>query len=203
MPIDLRRELPGYAARRGRIDVLDLAPARYLAIDGRGDPNTATAYDEALRTLYPVAYALKFATRAAGHDHVVPPLEALWWAEDLAAFTTARDKDRWQWTALLVVPPWCDDALVEQAVAATRAKGAAPRLDDLRIAELDEGRVVQTLHVGPYDDEGPLLAALHDEHLPAMGLRPTGHHHEIYLSDARRTKPERLRTILRQPVERL
>lgn len=200
MPIDLRRELPGYAARRGRIDVLDLAPARYLAIDGRGDPNTATAYDEALRTLYPVAYALKFATRAAGHDHVVPPLEALWWAEDLAAFTTARDKDRWQWTALLVVPPWCDDALVEQAVAATRAKGAAPRLDDLRIAELDEGRVVQTLHVGPYDDEGPLLAALHDEHLPAMGLRPTGHHHEIYLSDARRTAPERLRTILRQPV---
>lgn len=76
-------------------------------------------------------------------------------------------------------------------------------VDALRVGTLDEGLCVQVLHVGPYGDEGPLLATLHDEWLPAQGLRPTGRHHEIYLGDPRRTASERLRTILRQPVERV
>jgi hypothetical protein len=199
--VDFKRTLDGYQARRGEFRVLDLPATRYLAIDGYGDPNTSPAYAEAVATLYPVAYALKFASRAAlGHDYVVPPLEALWWADDPASFTSRRDKSQWRWTVLLMVPDHLPADLVEEAIAAVAAKGTAPAIDRLRVLTLDEGRCVQTLHVGSYDDEGPLLAEMHERVIPGHGLRMTGHHHEIYLNDPRRTAPERLRTILRQPV---
>ncbi|MEH3033986.1 MAG: GyrI-like domain-containing protein [Aeromicrobium erythreum] len=198
--VDLRRVLDGYRARRGELRLLDLPLQRYLMVDGHGDPNTSPAFDEALRTLYPVAYTTKFASRAElGRDYVVPPLEGLWWAEDLESFTSARDKTAWSWTLLLLVPDWVEDALVERSVEQVRAK-RAPRLEDLRLDVLDEGRCLQTLHVGSFDDEGPVLARMHDEIVTTHGLRLAGRHHEIYLSDVRRTAPERRRTILRQPV---
>lgn len=197
--VDLKRTDP-YRARAGEFRVLDVPPTRYLAVDGHGDPNTASAYADALATLYPVAYAMKFAGKRAGRDYVVPPLEALWWADDLDVFTTARDKSRWSWTALLAVPEWLPDQAYDAAVASVRATKRLPALDRLRLERLEEGRCVQTLHLGPYDDEGPVLHRLHHEVLPDRGLRPTGHHHEIYLGDPRRTAPSRLRTILRQPV---
>lgn len=200
--VDLRRELPSYAARKGRFDLVRVPPLRYLALDGQGDPNTSRAYADALTTLYPVAYRLKFLSkRALGRDYVVPPLEATWTADDLAAFTTARDKSRWHWTVLNLVPAWVGDEHVAAVRAELAAKGDdLPSLADLRLDTLEEGLVVQTLHVGPYDDEGPVLERMHSEEIPGRGLVPTGRHHEIYLSDARRTAPERLRTILRQPV---
>lgn len=201
--IDLRRELPGYAARRARFDVLEIPPQNYLMIDGEGDPNTEPAYADAVSTLYPVAYTL----RALGRDRHgrvarVMPLEALWWADDPAAFTSRRDKSRWRWTVMILVPSWLDGQDVADASAAVATRGRGPRLADLRHECLDEGLVVQTLHVGPYDDEGPVLAAMHDEVIPDHGLRMAGRHHEIYLGDPRRAAPERLRTILRQPVLR-
>jgi hypothetical protein len=197
--VDLAKTLDSYRARRGEFRVVDVPAMRYLAIDGCGDPNTSPRYREALETLYPVAYAAKFASKAAGRDYVVPPLEGLWWADDMASFTTARDKSRWHWTMLLLLPDWIGDAAVDAAVARAAAK-RPPRLDELRVQGLEEGRCVQTLHVGSFDDEAPVLARLHDEVIPGLGLRMTGRHHEIYLSDPRRTAPERLRTILRQPV---
>lgn len=202
--VDLRRELVGYRARLGRFDLVTLPPRRYLAVDGAGDPNTSTAYADAVSTVYPVAYSLKAVGRARhGRDHVVMPLEAQWWADDPSVFTTRRDKASWSWTVLILVPDWLTDDDVAEARRAVAARGRGPALEALRVAVLDEGLVVQTLHVGPYDDEGPVLAQLHDEVLPARGLRPTGRHHEVYLGDPRRSAPVRLRTILRQPVERV
>lgn len=199
--VDLKREVPTYRARPGRFDDVVVPPQQLLMIDGHGDPNTAQRYADALATLYPVAYTLKFLSkRELGRDHVVMPLEALWWADDLAVFTTARDKSRWDWTVMIALPGWITAEHVDTARERVGERGGAPLLDELRCEQLDEGRAVQTLHVGPYDDEGPVLARLHDEVIPALGLRPTGRHHEIYLSDARRTAPEKLRTILRQPV---
>ncbi|AEE44297.1 GyrI-like domain-containing protein [Cellulomonas fimi] len=204
MKTDLKKEIPTYAARHGRVDVVEVPPLQYLMVDGHGDPNTAPAYADALASLYPLAYALKFLSKdALDRDYTVMPLEALWWADDMDAFTTARDKSRWDWTLLNVVPGWITAEHVAQARATVLRKGGAPRLDDLRLERYDEGLCVQTLHVGPYDDEAPVLDALHHEFLPAHGLRRTGKHHEVYLSDARRTAPEKLRTILRQPVERV
>jgi hypothetical protein len=201
--VDLKKELASYGARKGRFEILTVSPMRYLMIDGHGDPNVSTAYADALATLYPVAFTLKFhSKRELDRDYVVPPLEALWWSDDMASFTTARDKSQWDWTAMILVPDWLDSEDVDAARAEVERRGEAPALDQLRFDTLDEGLVVQTLHVGPYDDEGPVLDALHHDFIPANDLVMTGRHHEIYLSDPRRAAPEKLRTILRQPVVR-
>lgn len=197
---DHLKEIAGYTARRGRFDLVEVPPLQFLMIDGHGDPNTSPDYVDAIATLYPVAYRLKFfSKRELGRDYRVMPLEALWWADDMDAFTRSRDKSQWNWTVMVMTPEWITEAHVEEARAA--AEGKAPRLDALRLEQFDEGLCVQTLHVGPYDEEGSTLARMHDETIPARGLRMTGRHHEIYLSDPRRAAPERLRTILRQPVE--
>ena len=204
MKVDLKKQIPVYSAPRDGFETVTVPPMRYLAVDGAGDPNTAQSYADALATLYPVAYALKFLSkRELDRDYVVMPLEALWWADDMAAFTVARDKSRWRWTAMILVPEWLTDEHVGTAIERVRAKGGAPSLEALRVETLDEGLCVQTLHIGSYDDEGPVLARLHDQFIPAHGLRMSGRHHEIYLSDPRRAAPEKLRTILRQPVERV
>lgn len=201
MKVDLKKELDSYRARAGEFRVLDIAPAQYLMVDGHGDPNTAQEYADALAALYPVAYTLKFASKAdLGRDYVVMPLEALWWASDMDAFTTARDKSAWDWTAMVLVPDWITPAMYDAAVAEVARKSAPAALARLRLETLCEGRCVQTLHVGPYDDEAAVLAEMHQEFIPTSGLRMTGRHHEIYLSDPRRVPPPRLRTILRQPV---
>jgi hypothetical protein len=187
--VDLKK-LDGYRAKAGEFRILDLPPTQYLMVDGHGDPNSAP-YREAIEQLYPVAYRLKFASKAAGRDYVVPPLEALWSAPDMSVFTTARDKSAWDWTLLMMVPDW---------ITAADFRAASPAAD-VGFATLEEGRCVQTLHLGSFDDEGPTLARMHDEFIPQQGYRMTGRHHEIYLSDLRRVEPSKLRTILRQPVE--
>lgn len=200
--VDFKKSLDGYRAPRDGFRVIDIPALQYLMIDGHGDPNTSQQYADALAALYPVAYKLKFLSKVeAERDYVVPPLEGLWWAEDMDSFTVSRDKSRWQWTMILLVPEWLDGSAVGEAVRRAGAKNPPARIDDIRLQTLSEGRCVQTLHIGSYDDEGPVLERMHEEFIPRNGLRVTGRHHEIYLSDARRVSPEKLRTILRQPVE--
>jgi hypothetical protein len=202
--VDLKKELDCYRARRGEFRVVEVPRLRYLAVDGHGDPNTGRAFADATAALYPVAYKLKFASkRELGRDYVVMPLEGLWWADDMEAFTARRDKSRWSWTLMILVPDWITGEMVDAAVAEVAAGGGPAGLDGLRLLELDEGTCVQTLHVGPFDDEADVLDRMHHRFVPDHGLGLTGRHHEIYLSDFRRVAPERLRTILRQPVRRL
>ncbi|WP_456821085.1 GyrI-like domain-containing protein [Cellulomonas sp. URHB0016] len=202
MKVDHKALVPTYTARLGTFDVVTVPPLQLLMVDGHGDPNTSPRYEDALASLYPLAYALKFLSKGElGRDYAVMPLEGLWWSQDLHSFTTARDKSRWDWTMMTMVPDWLGQEHVETARAAVVCKGGAPVLDAVRLETFDEGLCVQTLHVGPYDDEGPVLDAMHHEAIPGRSLRMTGKHHEIYLSDARRTAPAKLRTILRQPVE--
>ncbi|GAB2473249.1 GyrI-like domain-containing protein [Promicromonospora xylanilytica] len=198
---DFKKSLDCYRAERGRFRVLDVPVLQYLMIDGHGDPNTSPVFTEAVETLYPLAYTLKFTSkRELGRDFVVMPLEGLWWAEDMDSFTAARDKSRWSWTLMIMQPDWIDQDLYAAAVDQVRAKTGPARLDDVRLEPLSEGRCVQTLHVGTFDDEADVLARMHDEFIPGNGLRMVGRHHEIYLSDPRRVAPEKQRTILRQPV---
>lgn len=207
--IDPKKTLDSYRAKRGEFRVLEVPPLQYLMIDGAGDPNTSPVYAEAVSALFPVAYTLKFSSRAElGIDTVVMPLEGLWHAEDMASFTSRRDKSAWQWTLLLMVGDHVTPDLFARAVDAVEAKSAKkreplPALRSVRLETLQEGLCVQMLHIGPFDDEAPVLEELHDRFIPDNGLRMTGRHHEVYLSDIRRTDPAKLRTILRQPVARI
>lgn len=197
---DVRRERAGlYSAPRGSFADVAVPPARYLAIDGEGDPNTAPLYQASLETLYPSAYAVRAALKArTGDDFVVAPLEGLWSADDPGAFAR-REKGAWSWTMLLPLPGAVAQEDVEAGLLAVKRK-ALPRPGAVHFLELEEGRCLQTLHLGPYDAEGPILRELHAELMPSLGVGFAGPHHEIYLSDPRRSAPEKLKTILRQPV---
>lgn len=199
--IDFKKTLDTYRAPRGSFQILDVPELQYLMIDGRGDPNTSPVFAEAIAAIYPVAYKLKFASKLdLGRDYVVPPLEGLWWADEMSVFTDARDKTKWAWTLMLMVPNWIDHALFVTAVEQVRAKNREARVDDVRLEDLTEGKCVQTLHIGSFDDEAEVLAQMHGDFIPGHGMRMTGKHHEIYLSDSRKVAPEKQRTILRQPV---
>jgi hypothetical protein len=201
--LDFKKAHESYRARSGEFRVIDVPAMQYLMLDGHGDPNTAKDYADALAALYPVAYKLKFASkRDLERDYVVPPLEALWWAADMTAFTSARDKSQWEWTAMIMTPDWITAELFADTVIAVAAKDRPASLDKVRLETLEEGHCVQTLHIGPYDAEADVLADMHDHFIPDAGLQMSGKHHEIYLSDPRRVEPAKLRTILRQPVER-
>jgi hypothetical protein len=198
--IDFKKALPDlYTAPRDRFVSVDVPAMQFVMVDGAGDPNTAPAYKQAIEWLYSTSYAMKFAAKAAvKKDYAVPPLEGLWWADDPADFV-ARRKDRWRWTMMIMAPDFIDRPLFEAAIEKSKKKLGAPP-SSLRLERYDEGRSLQILHIGSYDDEAPTLARLHDEVMPSQGLTFAGRHHEIYLSDARRTEPAKLKTILRQPV---
>lgn len=207
MAIDPKKTLDAYQAKRGVIRLVEVPPLQYLMVDGAGDPNTAQQYRDAVSALFPLAYTLKFASRQKlGVDTVVMPLEGLWHAPDMEAFTSRRDKSAWLWTLMIMVPDQVTAEMFADAVGTVEAKAVkkkelpSPALRAVRLETLDEGLCVQTLHVGPFDDEAPVLDDLHHRFIPENGLQMRGLHHEIYLSDMRRVEPAKLRTILRQPV---
>lgn len=189
-----------YNAPIGDFVILDIPPIKYFMIDGHGDPNIEPSYRVAVEALYTASYTLKFMSKNdGGRDYVVPPLEGLWWSENPESFIS-RKKDRWSWTMMIMVPDFVSKASAEEAISASREKKKNSALEILRFSSLEEGRVVQTLHIGSYDTEGPILKRMHEEFIPSKDFSLSGIHHEIYLSDPRKVSPDKLKTILRQPV---
>lgn len=201
--VDFKKELDFlYRPSSKEFSIIAVPPLKYLMVDGDGDPNTSPDYAAAIEALYSVSYTLKFMSKKElGQDYVVPPLESLWWADDMSAFTKGR-KESWKWTAMIMVPNWITKSMVKQAVKSVREKKENTKLAELRHETLKEGKSVQILHIGPYDKEGPMLNRMHNEFMPANGLTFNGKHHEIYMSDPRKVAPEKLRTVVRQPVTR-
>lgn len=202
MRLDLKKQRKDlYQPGSGDFAEVVVPLMRYLAIDGHGDPNTSPEYSGAVAALYTSAYATRSAHRErTGDDFVVGPLEGLWSSPDPTAFADRR-KGEWAWTMLIPFPdPVTADDAAEGLRRAASRKPALP-VAGVRLLEWAEGRCLQILHVGPYDAEGPTLARLHREVMPARGLTWNGRHHEIYLGDPRRAAPDRLRTVLRQPVK--
>lgn len=185
-------------------EIVDVPPMNFLMIDGQGDPNTAQEYQEALETLYAVAYKIKFMSKKElGVDYVVPPLEGLWWAEDMDAFTTGGDRDAWQWTMMIMQPEWVTVEFFEQARDQVGKAKDPPALSKIKLESYHEGLSVQIMHIGPYSEEGLTIHKLHHEFLPENSFQEAGKHHEIYLGDPRKVAPEKLKTVLRQPVRKI
>ena len=195
--IDLKRDLKAVYSAKRTPALLEIPEISFLMIDGAGDPNNSAEYGEAVGALYSLAYTLKFASKAEGRDFVVMPLQGLWWAEDMDAFARG-DKDAWSWTMMIAVPP-LEEGLVAEVRGIAADKKPSPALSRVRLEAFAEGRVAQVLHIGPYAEEAPTIDALH-VFIEEQGLARRGKHHEIYLSDPSRTTPEKLRTIVRQPV---
>ena len=199
--VDFKKEYKELYAPPKKFVIVEVPELQFLMVDGHGDPNVAQEYQEAVEALYAVAYKIKFSSKKQlERDYVVPPLEGLWWAEDMASFSTARDKSKWDWTMMIMTPDWITADIFAEAVDQVR-KGKNPAaLNKVRLESYYEGLSVQIMHIGSYDDEGPTLMKLHNEFLPENGYAENGKHHEIYLSDPRKVAPEKLKTVLRQPV---
>jgi hypothetical protein len=201
--VDFKRTLKHLYRPEKKFELIEVPTMQFIMVDGHGDPNTSQEYADAVAALYAVAYKLKFISKKAlAKDYVVPPLEGLWWAEDMDTFVT-RDKSAWDWTMMIMTPDWIDDNMFADAVAEARQAKNPAALDKVRLERYSEGLSVQVMHIGSYDDEAPTIAALHNEFIPENGLTESGHHHEIYLSDPRRVAPDKLKTVLRQPVEKI
>lgn len=199
--IDFKKELDSYQAKSHEFRIVDIPTTQYLMIDGHGDPNTSQEFADAIRALYPIAYKLKFASKQElGKDYVVMPLEGLWWSDDMTTFTTARDKSQWDFTLMIMQPDWITEEMFRTALQKVTEKDPPKNIERVRFETLSEGRCVQTLHIGSFDDEAGVLDKMHHDFIPGRNLKMTGKHHEIYLSDFRKVAPEKLRTILRQPV---
>ena len=175
--------------------MLDIAPARYLAIDGRGAPG-GDEFQTALGALYGMAFTLKMTRKfGGGQDYAVCKLEAQW--TDTGDGTAPRNE--WCWKMMIRTPEFVEPAELKLAAARLSEKGKGEGAERVELLSIEEGRCVQVLHVGPYEDEGRSIEGLR-VFAAEQGHEFHGHHHEIYLSDPRRVPPERLRTILRQPV---
>ncbi len=197
--IDLKKELTSlYQPSAKAVALVDVPTMNYLMIDGKGDPNTSKAYAEAIETLFAVAYTVKFMVKKSQEiDYGVMPFESLWWADDMAAFATG-DKSEWKWTAMIMQPSFVTATIVTAAIADVKKKKTPPAIAKLRFEPLSEGICAQTLHIGPFSEEGPTIEKVH-EFIRGRGTL-VGKHHEIYLSDIRKAAPAKWKTIVRQPL---
>tara|TARA_B100001971_G_C18255808_1_gene581988 strand:+ start:552 stop:1166 length:615 start_codon:yes stop_codon:yes gene_type:complete len=188
-----------YKPSAKRVDSIEVPPLQYLMVDGAGEPGSES-YTAAIQALFTVSYTIKFIVKRELKlmDYGVMPLEGLWWAEDMSDFITRR-KDRWLWTLMIMQPECVDRELVETAIKRVHAKKKLPALDSLRYQSFNEGRVAQTLHIGPFDDEGPTVERVH-QFIADSDHQLCGKHHKIYLSDIRRAAPKNWKTIIRQPM---
>jgi len=200
--VDLKKEFKYlYNPSKKKISVVDVPKMNFIMIDGKGDPNTAKEYMDAIEALFTVSYSLKFIVKKGktAVDYVVMPLEGLWWADDMSKFSMEK-KDDWKWTAMIMQPEYAARDLYLEAVEQAGKKKNLPAITKAAFSSLNEGKSAQLMHIGPYSEEGPSIEKLH-RFIKDNGFEFNGKHHEIYLSDPRRCAPEKMKTIIRQPVK--
>ena len=197
--LDLRKKLKRYYTAKRKPELIDVPEGMFLTILGSGDPN-GREYQEAMQALYGLSYTLKFDQKAKGRDYTVMHLEGLWWVEGgVFDLNDPAPREQWRWKSMIRQPDFIAEEMVEEVRPKVREK-SGPKVDEVKLESFHEGLCAQVMHVGPYSEEGPTIQLLHD-YIGENGYRPRGDHHEIYLGDPRRTKPENLKTILRHPVE--
>ena len=201
--LDLKKKFKQlYSLPKNQVMIVDVPEFNYIMIDGIGDPNHSVAFQEAVSALYTVSYTLKFMFKKGPQeiDYAVMPLEGLWWMDDMTQFTI-ENKAKWKWTMMIVQPDFVTKAIFQEACIAAGKKKELPALPKLRLEKMKEGPAAQTLYFGPYSGEGPTIMKLHD-FVKENGYQLSGKHREIYLNDMRKTAPEKLKTVIRQPLKR-
>ncbi len=209
MAFDFKKEYRDLYQPTTKPSIIEVPRIRFLAVEGSGDPNEeGGTYAHALNLLYGMAYTLKMSYKAdhaieGFFEYVVPPLEGFWWQPGMEGFDYT-DKASLHWISAIRVPEFVNKDAFAWAIDAASTK---KRLDfsPVQLLEIEEGLCVQCMHRGPYDDEPATVAAMH-EFAAAQGYEPdfseTRRHHEIYLSDPRKAKPEKMKTVVRHPIRK-
>jgi hypothetical protein len=201
--IDHKKELKHfYSASTKKVDIVEVPEMNFLLIDGSGDPNTSKLYQDAVAALFGISYTLKFMIKKGKEqiDYSVMPLEGLWWMDDMTKFTTLN-KDEWKWTMMIMQSQFITAKLVDYAIDEMLKKKKLVAYPNVRFEKFTEGKAAQIMHIGPFSEEGPTIQKVHD-FISGNGFKLSGKHHEIYLSDIRKAKPEKWKTIVRQPFKK-
>ncbi len=198
--IDLKKELKNlYNPSVKEVTVVEVPAMNFLLVNGEGAP-TSSQYSEAIEALFSVAYTLKFLVKKGkGIDYVVMPLEGLWWVDDMTKFSADR-KDEWKWTAMIMQPKYVTADDFKVAVEQVKKKKNPAALPKVKFESFNEGPSAQIMYIGPFSAEGPTIAKIH-AYIQNSGHSLSGKHHEIYLNNPATTAPEKLKTILRQPMK--
>jgi len=201
--VDYKKSMKDFYLPNSReVVIVDVPEMQFLMIDGMGSPGDSQEYSDALAALYPVAFKTKFLSKAKGKDYVVPPLEGLWWADNMNDFTEGN-RNKWKWTMMIMQPDWITQNIINEAIESTIEKKPELKnlISKLRLEKYKEGKAAQIMHLGPYSEEGPTVEKVH-KFIESQGGTFDGYnkkHHEIYLSDPRKSKPENMKTVIRQP----
>jgi len=200
--IDFKKKYkPLYSPSESEVSIIDVPELHYLMVDGKGDPNTSEDFQDAVEALFTLSYALKFKIKKGdlGIDYGVMPLEGLWWHHEMTQFSVDNKED-WHWTLMIMQPEYVTKRILSDVIIQVKMKKDPVALTKVNFEPLFEGKVAQIMHIGPFSDEGPTVAKLHD-HIHENGFSLHGKHHEIYLSDIKRAAPENWRTVIRQPIK--
>ena len=201
--VDFKKTLKEfYRPSPKEVTLVEVPEMQFLMFDGMGSPGDSKEYQDALLALYPIAFKIKFLSKAKGKDYVVPPLEGLWWAHNMNDFTEGN-RDKWKWTMMIMQPDWITQDMINEAITITKRN--KPELSELlpklRLEKYKEVKAAQIMNIGPYSEEGPTVQKIHD-FIQKEGGKFDGldnKHHEIYLSDPRKANPATMKTIIRQP----
>jgi len=212
MAVDYKKTEKRFYLPKTTPEIVDVPEMLFLMIDGEGDPNTSAEYAAAVEILYGLSYAIKMSKKSSRQprgyfDYVVPPLEGLWSLDDGGAFTGAgaaiHDKSKFVWTSMIRQPEFVTPDVFEIAKKTLNRKKPGLDLSVVRLERFAEGLCAQVMHLGAYDDEPLTIAALAD-FINTSGytedMTGSRRHHEIYLSDPRKTSPEKLKTVIRHPI---
>ncbi len=198
--IDFKKKMKDlYNPSSKEFQIIKVPKMNFIMVDGTGDPNISEEYEDAVKNLYTVSYAIKFIVKKKKSiDYVVMPLEGLWWADDMSRFGV-EDKSNWKWTAMIMQPDFVDRTIFEEAIKRASTKKELKNISKVRFEQFEEGMCVQILFIGPYSEEGEIIRSMHS-FIEDVGFKLRGKHHEIYLTNPGKTEPEKLKTILRQPL---
>jgi hypothetical protein len=206
--LDLRKQLKNlYVPSAKKVEIVDVPEFSFAMIDGQVEPgktpDTSQEFQNAIQALYGISYTLKFTSKLRKKkpiDYTVMALEGLWWV-DSGEFDFNK-KDQWRWTIMIMQPEHITETMYQEALKQIRKKKPNPALDRLRLERFREGLSMQTMHIGPYAEEPRTIEKM-KAFAQENGYSFRGKHHEIYFGDPRRTKPERLKTVLRQPIQKV
>ena len=198
--IDFKKQYKELYSAKSEPKIIKVPKLKYLIIEGKGDPNTSQEYKDAIITLYPMAYKIKFiCKKELNKDYTVMPLEGLWWCKNMKDFSVTNKTD-WFWKAIIMQPDFITEKIFKQALDEVKKKKNPPSIDKITLEIIEEKQAAQIMHLGPYSEEGSDIAKLH-AFIKEKGYKFNGaiqKHHEIYLVDPRKTAPEKLKTIIRQ-----
>lgn len=196
--LDLTKTDKTYYTAKKTPQIIDATPYNYLTINGVSSPEDSV-FLNAIESIYAVAYSVKFSFKEEGKDFVVPKMEGQWWSEGPQLFEETP-RDEWHWNIAIPMPEFVNKSDVERAIQVAISKKGSSQLSEVQFRPLKEGKCVQILHLGSYEEEAPTLEKLF-AFVAEQGLEINGYHHEIYLSDPRKTEKHKLKTILRYPVK--